>query len=151
MFQPDIEILPRSDLRKLQNEKLEPTPQTLEAVFKERTGSEDDQPEAAANARGRLGRTAQSGRAAHAQHGADVGRERQFPPGAWAEEVAPHLGRAFVVGITGWLRVGESTLTAGLISELRKQSLKVAVLAADPSSKRAGARAARLTLARQEF
>lgn len=63
---------------------------------------------------------------------------RQLPVGAWANDIAPHLGNAFIIGITGWAGVGKSTLTGRLISELRRNDLKVAVLAVDPSSDRSG-------------
>jgi LAO/AO transport system kinase len=63
---------------------------------------------------------------------------RQLPLGAWANDIAPHLGHAFIIGITGWAGVGKSTLTGRLISELRGNDLKVGVLAVDPSSDRSG-------------
>lgn len=46
----------------------------------------------------------------------------------------PHAGRAHLVGITGSPGVGKSTLVDALISEMRADGLKVAVLAIDPSS-----------------
>jgi len=46
----------------------------------------------------------------------------------------PHTGRAHVVGITGAPGTGKSTLIGSLISVLRKQGLRVGVLAIDPSS-----------------
>ncbi len=46
----------------------------------------------------------------------------------------PHLGRATVVGLTGAPGAGKSTLTDRLAQALRKQGLKVGILAVDPSS-----------------
>jgi LAO/AO transport system kinase len=46
----------------------------------------------------------------------------------------PHLGRATVVGLTGAPGAGKSTLTDRLAQVLRKQGLKVGILAVDPSS-----------------
>ena len=46
----------------------------------------------------------------------------------------PHTGNAFIIGITGPPGAGKSTLIDCLITALRKQDLKVAVLAIDPSS-----------------
>ncbi|MFD0804765.1 methylmalonyl Co-A mutase-associated GTPase MeaB [Nocardioides caeni] len=48
--------------------------------------------------------------------------------------LAPHAGRAHVVGITGSPGVGKSTSTNALIGELRRRGHRVAVLAVDPSS-----------------
>ncbi|MFC6153748.1 methylmalonyl Co-A mutase-associated GTPase MeaB, partial [Nocardioides yefusunii] len=48
--------------------------------------------------------------------------------------LAPHAGRAHVVGITGAPGVGKSTSTNALVSELRSRGRRVAVLAVDPSS-----------------
>jgi LAO/AO transport system kinase len=48
--------------------------------------------------------------------------------------LAPHAGRAQVVGITGSPGVGKSTSTNALVGELRKADLRVGVLAVDPSS-----------------
>jgi LAO/AO transport system kinase len=45
-----------------------------------------------------------------------------------------HSGKAHVVGVTGSPGVGKSTLVDALITEARKEDLKVAVLAVDPSS-----------------
>ena len=48
--------------------------------------------------------------------------------------LAPHTGRAHVVGITGAPGVGKSTTTNALVRALRAKGEKVAVLAVDPSS-----------------
>ncbi|HNM50154.1 MAG TPA: methylmalonyl Co-A mutase-associated GTPase MeaB, partial [Candidatus Obscuribacter sp.] len=45
-----------------------------------------------------------------------------------------HTGRAHIIGVTGSPGVGKSTLVDALITECRKEDLKVAVLAVDPSS-----------------
>jgi LAO/AO transport system kinase len=51
-----------------------------------------------------------------------------------AAALAPHTGRAQVVGLTGSPGVGKSTTTNMLVTELRKQGHRVGVLAVDPSS-----------------
>jgi LAO/AO transport system kinase len=48
--------------------------------------------------------------------------------------LAPHTGRAHVVGVTGAPGVGKSTSTSALVTEFRKRDKKVGVLAIDPSS-----------------
>jgi len=48
--------------------------------------------------------------------------------------LAPHTGRAVVVGITGSPGVGKSTSTSALVTELRSAGKRVGVLAVDPSS-----------------
>jgi LAO/AO transport system kinase len=48
--------------------------------------------------------------------------------------LAPHTGRAHVVGITGAPGVGKSTSTSALVTEFRQRDKKVGVLAIDPSS-----------------
>lgn len=48
--------------------------------------------------------------------------------------LAPHTGRAHVVGITGAPGVGKSTSTSALVTELRRRGRRVGVLAVDPSS-----------------
>lgn len=53
---------------------------------------------------------------------------------AVARALAPHTGRAQVVGITGPPGVGKSTTTNGLVTALRATGRKVGVLAVDPSS-----------------
>ena len=58
--------------------------------------------------------------------------------GPEAREVArlasSHVGRGYVVGITGAPGAGKSTLTSALIGELRARGARVGVLAIDPSS-----------------
>ena len=58
--------------------------------------------------------------------------------GASARAVAaatiPHAGRAWTVGITGAPGAGKSTLTDGLVRELRACDVEVGVLAVDPTS-----------------
>jgi len=48
--------------------------------------------------------------------------------------LAPHTGRAHVVGLTGAPGVGKSTSTNALVRVLREQGRRVGVLAVDPSS-----------------
>ena len=48
--------------------------------------------------------------------------------------LAPHTGRAQVVGLTGAPGVGKSTSTSALVSALRAAGRRVGVLAVDPSS-----------------
>ncbi|KQY59670.1 transporter [Aeromicrobium sp. Root495] len=48
--------------------------------------------------------------------------------------LAPHTGRAHVVGLTGSPGVGKSTSTAALVTALREAGKTVGVLAVDPSS-----------------
>lgn len=48
--------------------------------------------------------------------------------------LAPHVGHARIVGLTGSPGVGKSTSTNALIGELRRREHRVAVLAVDPSS-----------------
>ena len=52
--------------------------------------------------------------------------------------LAPHLGRAHVIGITGAPGVGKSTSTNALVRAWRGQGKRVAVLAVDPSSPYSG-------------
>lgn len=49
-------------------------------------------------------------------------------------ELYPLAGSAYVVGLTGAPGAGKSTLTSGLISEVRAAGQRVGVLAIDPSS-----------------
>ena len=51
-----------------------------------------------------------------------------------SKEAGSKIGNAHVIGITGPPGVGKSTTTGALITEYRKQNLRVAVLAVDPSS-----------------
>jgi LAO/AO transport system kinase len=51
-----------------------------------------------------------------------------------AEALAPHTGRAHVVGVTGPPGVGKSTSTSVLVRALREEGRRVGVLAVDPSS-----------------
>lgn len=53
---------------------------------------------------------------------------------AVAGALAPHTGRARVLGLTGPPGVGKSTTTSALIAAFRKQSKRIGVLAIDPSS-----------------
>jgi len=48
--------------------------------------------------------------------------------------IAPHLGKAHCIGITGPPGVGKSTLVDKLAALMRKQGLKVGIIAVDPSS-----------------
>lgn len=51
-----------------------------------------------------------------------------------ARALAPHTGRAHVVGLTGAPGVGKSTTTSVLVTALRAGGRRVGVLAVDPSS-----------------
>jgi LAO/AO transport system kinase len=50
------------------------------------------------------------------------------------QELHPHTGKAYLLGITGTPGAGKSTLVDALVSLLRKRDLRVGVLAVDPSS-----------------
>jgi len=50
------------------------------------------------------------------------------------DELYPHTGRAYSIGITGAPGSGKSTLTERLVGRIRTDDLTVAVLAIDPSS-----------------
>ena len=52
--------------------------------------------------------------------------------------VAPHVGNAYTVGVTGTPGSGKSTLVDRLVTLLRDRNLSTAVLAVDPSSHRTG-------------
>jgi len=51
-----------------------------------------------------------------------------------AAALAPHAGRARVIGLTGSPGVGKSTTTSALVTALRRAGQRVGVLAVDPSS-----------------
>lgn len=63
----------------------------------------------------------------HVERGGDEAR-------VVARMAAPYVGSAYVVGITGAPGAGKSTLTSALIGSLRREGVRVAVLAIDPSS-----------------
>ncbi len=50
------------------------------------------------------------------------------------QELYPHTGRAFTIGVTGPTGTGKSTLVDKMIEEYRKRERSVGVLAIDPSS-----------------
>ena len=50
------------------------------------------------------------------------------------QELYPHTGRAFTIGVTGPTGTGKSTLVDKVIEEYRKRERSVGVLAIDPSS-----------------
>lgn len=52
--------------------------------------------------------------------------------------LAPHTGRALVVGVTGPPGAGKSSLVGAMIAALRERGTRVAVLAVDPSSPLSG-------------
>ena len=54
--------------------------------------------------------------------------------GELAPALAPHLGRAHVVGITGAPGAGKSTLIEALLGELIARGARIGVVAVDPSS-----------------
>jgi len=57
---------------------------------------------------------------------------------ALCEAIAPHRGRACVIGITGPLGAGKSSLVGALTGRLLVRGRSVAVLAVDPSSPTSG-------------
>jgi LAO/AO transport system kinase len=54
--------------------------------------------------------------------------------GALLHALAPHLGKALVLGVTGPPGAGKSTLVNACVAALRQQNQRVAVIAVDPSS-----------------
>jgi LAO/AO transport system kinase len=50
------------------------------------------------------------------------------------KHITPHLGQAYCIGVTGPPGVGKSTLVDKLTVLVRKQGLKVGIIAVDPSS-----------------
>ena len=65
-----------------------------------------------------------------------ISQVEQAAPGVPALQaaLAPHLGRAHVLGLTGSPGAGKSTLVHALLGELLRRGHKVAVVAVDPSS-----------------
>ncbi|HEY51039.1 MAG TPA: methylmalonyl Co-A mutase-associated GTPase MeaB [Dehalococcoidia bacterium] len=57
-------------------------------------------------------------------------------PGALAEmnQIYPHTGKAYIIGVTGAPGAGKSTLTGNLISHFRQEGKSVGVIAIDPTS-----------------
>ena len=53
---------------------------------------------------------------------------------ALVKELFHHTGHSHLIGVTGSPGVGKSTLVDALVTEIRKEGKKVAVLAVDPSS-----------------
>jgi LAO/AO transport system kinase len=50
------------------------------------------------------------------------------------ESIYPHIGRAYIIGVTGPPGVGKSTLTDNLIGFFRKKNMSIGVIAIDPTS-----------------
>jgi len=50
------------------------------------------------------------------------------------KDIHPHTGNAHVLGITGVMGCGKSTLICELTREYRKQGLEVGIIAIDPTS-----------------
>lgn len=53
---------------------------------------------------------------------------------ACMEQLYPHTGKAYIIGITGSPGAGKSTLTDKLTRTIRKRGLSVGIVAVDPSS-----------------
>lgn len=68
------------------------------------------------------------------ENGVETGGVGSADLRAVAAALAPHTGRAHVVGLTGPPGVGKSTSTSVLVTALRAQGRRVGVLAVDPSS-----------------
>jgi LAO/AO transport system kinase len=68
------------------------------------------------------------------ENGVETGGAASADLRAVAAALAPHTGRAHVVGLTGPPGVGKSTSTSVLVSALRARGRRVGVLAVDPSS-----------------
>jgi LAO/AO transport system kinase len=68
------------------------------------------------------------------ENGVETGGAGSADLRAVAAALAPHTGRAHVVGLTGPPGVGKSTTTSVLVSALRARGRRVGVLAVDPSS-----------------
>ena len=65
--------------------------------------------------------------------------ENQLPEAAGLlRELAPHAGRATVLGITGPPGAGKSTLVDALVRAIRREGRTVGILAVDPSSRISG-------------
>ena len=61
--------------------------------------------------------------------------ENSSPEGSRAmKDIYPHTGGAHVIGITGVMGSGKSTLISELTHEYRKQGLEVGIIAIDPTS-----------------
>ncbi len=54
------------------------------------------------------------------------------------EELYPHTGNAYIIGVTGPPGTGKSTLIDGIIEYLRKEKKGIGVIAVDPSSPLSG-------------
>jgi LAO/AO transport system kinase len=58
----------------------------------------------------------------------------ELAPATIRQSLAPHLGRAHVIGLTGAPGAGKSTLVHALLGELIARGQRIAVVAVDPSS-----------------